>query len=99
MPETPDVYSDKVLVAISDWGVSLSFNATKVPLDAPLLDDGTLLAKMPSDQKAIVRMSLQHTKAMVMIIKRTMKQWEAENGEIYIPERVYEGLHLSSDEW
>lgn len=98
MPEIPDVYSDSVMFSTSLWGVSISFMATLVP-PTPAVTSGDVvsLSQISAQQKAIVRMSLQHAKAM--LLRRSLKEWENTNGEINIPEGVYQDLRLSSDEW
>ena len=97
MAEIPDIYSDQVATYMSTWGLSISFNATNVPTVAPGAVEGTI--EIVGEQKAIVRMSLQHAKGFIMVLRRSLKQWEQTNGEILIPEGVYGSLGLTPEEW
>jgi hypothetical protein len=44
-------------------------------------------------------MSLEHAKAMVMIMRRNLKRWEGENQPIYLPTEAYRRLGLEASDW
>jgi hypothetical protein len=54
---------------------------------------------MPTELKALVRMSHPHAKALAMLLKRVLKAYEQEAGEIVIPSPVVERHQLSAAEW
>ncbi len=98
MADIPDIYSDSVSIQLNVWGLSLSFSASIVPPNQqfPIDSEGTAL---PAEPKAVVRMSVQHGKALAMSMRRIIKQWETNNGEIHIPPGVLTGLGLDEEIW
>ena len=94
MADIPDVYCDQFNFTHSPWGVALTFGLS--PNIAPSIPGQT-----PSEPQAIVRMSLEHAKAMAMIIRRSLKQYELETlgDPIKIPPAVLQGMKLSETDW
>jgi hypothetical protein len=103
MPDyVPDIYTDFVGFMVSDWGIVMALRATALPLEAPpsagvTVQSGTV--QIPSELKAIVRMSHPHAKALAMLLKRVLKAYEQTAGEIIIPSVVMELHQLSAEEW
>ena len=91
-PSVPDVYADQFLMTSNAWGVNLTFlrGAAHPAPNQP----------GASDAQATIRMSLQHAKAMVMLMKKQLKQWERDTGiEIMLPAQVYTGLGIAREDW
>lgn len=96
MPDTdaiPDFYSDQVLIFTNLWGVAMTFG--KLPAQPPGAGPG----KFEPEPQVTVRMSLQHAKAMAMLIRKNLKGWERNNMEIALPQAAYESLNLAPDDW
>lgn len=87
----PDVYADQFIVTTTLWGAALSFSKMP-PHPAP----GQPPQGMP---QAVIRMSMHHAKVMAMILKRSIKNWERENGEIHIPPAALNQMGLSPEDW
>jgi len=87
----PDVYADQLLFTTTLFGVALTFSKMPPnprPGQAP-----------QGETQAVVRMSLQHAKVMVMVMKRQLKNFEMENGEINIPANALNQMGLSLEDW
>jgi len=91
MDETPDVYADQFIVTAGVWGVAMSFGKSP-PHPTP----GQAPQAVP---QAVVRMSLEHAKVVSLILRRQLKAWENENGEINVPHAVFNQLGLSPEDW
>jgi hypothetical protein len=89
--QVPDIYADQFIMTTSIWGVAMSF--LKSP---PHPSPGQAPQAAP---QAIIRMSLEHTKIIAMLLRQQLKNWERENVGIAIPHSVYNGLGLSEEDW
>ncbi len=89
--QTPDVYADQFMITTTLWGAALSFS--KMP---PHPMPGQAPQGIP---QAVVRMSLEHAKVMTMIMKRQLKNYELENGEVNIPVNALNAMGLSREDW
>ena len=87
----PDVYADQFTMTTSIWGTALSF--AKLP---PHPTPGQAPQSAP---QAVVRMSLQHAKVMTMIMKKQLRSFEMEGGEISIPPAALNAMGLSPEDW
>jgi hypothetical protein len=87
-----DVYADQFTVSVGPYGVSITFSLTQ-PHPAP--------GQPPQRRDLVtVRMSLEHTKVMAMILHRQLKNYERENSiEIPIPYSLYQQLGLAPEDW
>ena len=95
----PDFYSDQFSMLMNNYGVTFSFWAM-----SPFLEPGDALGGEQQGQQAIelkgvVRMSLEHAKAVAIVLKKNLKQYEESNQTIYLPPGVYERLGVPSEEW
>jgi hypothetical protein len=103
--EVPDIYSDFVHIMASDWGIVMALRATGIPalpMEGPPstavpVQTGTF--QVPTELKAVVRMSHPQAKALAMLLKRVLKAYEQTAGEIIIPMQVVERHQLSAEEW
>lgn len=97
MPESsesvPDVYVDQLAMAQSAWGITLILSKSR--------SDPSPTRAVPGDPQVVVRMSLEHAKAMIMVMRRTLKQYELESlgDPIRIPKAQLAGMGLSEDDW
>ena len=90
--ETFDEYSDQFTVTITPFGANLSFavvephpSQTKAPQTKPL---GT------------IRMSVEHLKTMVMIIRKQILQVEHQQGvKAEVPNSILNQLRISKEDW
>ena len=91
-PDVPEFYVDQFRVTANAYGLALTFGLTPPhPQQAQPV--------IPRDLVRL-RMSLEHAKIMVMILKRQLRAYEQETGlPINIPHAVYHGLGLSSEDW
>ena len=93
MPEAIDVYADQVGVNITPFGCSLNFAVT-APMPSP---SG---APAPGHPLATVRMSLEHLKLMVFLLRRQVKEFERNAGvEIPIPAEILHQLRVGREDW
>jgi len=89
--DVPDVYSDQFRINTTPYGASLVFAKTRP--DTP--------AGQPrSKDQVIVRMSLEHLKVMVMVLKKNMKGYEARTGiTVELPFDMLNSMGLSKEDW
>ena len=93
MPESIDVYTDQVGVNLSPFGCALNF-AVSVPLPSP----GGVAT--PGHPLATIRMSLEHLKLMVFLLRRQVKEFERSAAmQIPIPSDVLNQLRIGREDW
>jgi Protein of unknown function (DUF3467) len=90
--EVPDVYSDQFRINTTPYGANLVFAKTQP--DAPA-------GQSPrSKDQVIVRMSLEHLKVMVMVLKKNLKGYEQRTGiDIDLPFDMLNSMGLSKEDW
>ena len=90
----PDVYCDQYLMAISPYGVTMTFAKSQPPTKSggPPTPDGTP-GFLP---QAIIRMSLEHAKVLVMLIRKQIKEYEIQTlkNPIQLPPELLKSLKL-----
>ncbi len=87
----PEIYADFAQIATGNLGVFLGFRSI-----APLLVEPG--EEIPSELKAIVRLSPGQAKAFAIMLRTSLKNYEREQGVIPLPVGVLEG-HSEIDEW
>lgn len=87
-----DVYADQFTVTITPFGANLTFSLREAHPSA---------GKAPSSQElGTVRMSVEHLKTMVMLIRRQVKQVEDSTGlKVEVPRQVLNQLQISPEDW
>ncbi|MBI4312769.1 MAG: hypothetical protein HY681_13460 [Chloroflexi bacterium] len=95
MPEEGDgfdVYADAFTITITPFGANLSFS---------LREAHPSLSRTPQmTQLGTVRMSVEHLKTMVMIMRRQVLQVEAQMGvRAEVPREVLNQLGVSPEDW
>lgn len=90
--EVPEVFSDVFDLALTPYGVTVTFakTARKQPGgDAPVVDD-----------QAVVRMSLEQAKVLSLLLRKNLSHYEIENQlEIPLPHTVYQALGVGREDW
>jgi hypothetical protein len=86
----PDLYIDQCRINVAPFGGSVTCglsSANAAPGQTQVRDVVTL------------RMSLEHMKVLAMLLKRQLKTYEEQAGNINIPRQVYNSLALSPEDW
>lgn len=93
MAEPFDVYIDQFVVTLGVFGAALNFRLSST---RPVLP-----GSMPEAQDVgVVRMSLEHLKSMVFILKRQIDQFEQQAGvSIPIPIRALSQFQIAPEDW
>lgn len=88
-----DTYSDQFRITVGVFGVNMTFG-----LAEPHPAQGGV--PRGADEKARIRMSLQHAKVIVMLLRKNLKLYEEETAtDIQIPQNVYAGLGIAEEDW
>lgn len=96
MPEPPDAYCDQLHVLIGPYGCALIFSAVRP--GPPMVD--TPAPKLPVDQVATLRMSIEHLKAMAFLLQRNVREYQKQAGiQVPLPEKVLGDLRTTPQEW
>ncbi len=87
-----DVYADQFTISITPFGANLSF-AVREPHPSP--------ARAPrTENLGTVRMSVEHLKTMVMIVRRQILMVEQETGvKAEVPRSILNQLQISPEDW
>jgi hypothetical protein len=93
-PGSPvDVYSDQMGVTVGPFGCALNFSQSLAVPPA----GGAIGAGYPV---ATVRMSLEHLKIMVFLLRRQVVQHERNSGvQIPIPREVLNQMRIGLEDW
>lgn len=88
----PDVYTDAFQVTITPFGVNMTFGLREAHPNPT--------QQAVSQNVALVRMSLEHTKVMAMMLTKQVKLYEREgNLTIPIPAELYQRLGIAEEDW
>jgi hypothetical protein len=90
--DVPDVYSDQFRVNTTPYGATLAFAKTQA--DTPA-------GQAPrSKDQVIVRMSLEHLKVMIMVLKKNLRGYEQRTGiTVELPFDMLNQMGLSKEDW
>ena len=91
----PDVYVDRFRVTITVFGVNMTFGLSQ---PHPTIDG---VEETPDvDNKVRLRMSLEHTKVVAMMLVKQLKTYEKDTGTaIALPEEILGQLGLDQESW
>jgi hypothetical protein len=93
MAESIDAYADQVGVNLGPFGCALNFAASPA-LPSP---GG---APTPGQSVATIRMSLEHLKLMVFLLRRQVKEFERNAAvQIPIPPEILNQLRIGREDW
>ena len=103
----PDIYTDFVNVLVSDMGVAFGFRLTSLPWEAlpgpssnvegAQVGEGQI--SIPTELKAVVRMTHSHAKALTIQMKKILKTYEERKGEIQLPDSVAQRINFQPEDW
>jgi hypothetical protein len=87
-----DVYSDQFTITITPFGANLSFGVRE-----PHPSSG----RVPqSENLGTVRMSVEHLKTMVMVLRKQVMTVERESGvKAEVPTNVLNQLNIAMEDW
>ena len=87
-----DIYSDSFQFAVGPYGISLTLGTSPA--------NSTPGHIVQPKEHVVVRMSLEHAKVVAMVLRRTLKRYEMENGlEIALPPGLYTQLGIAREDW
>lgn len=90
-----DIYFDRVQVTATLYGVNITFNLSE---PHPTQEDKE--GSLPRTKSLLTaRTGLTHAKVFAMLLKRQLKAYEKDVGEINLPDEVYESLKLDKNNW
>lgn len=92
MAEIPDVYANQFELQVNSWDVGMRFGLLPV---RPIVQG----EELPIETNLRLRMSHIHAKAMAMLMRRTLMEWEADKGVISMPHDLVESLNLDEGDW
>lgn len=92
--EVPDVYVDQMTLAQTQYGMAITFALS--PSTPPAITQ-----QAQGEPQVVVRMSLEHAKIMVMMLRKHLKQYELEHlGDVIrIPSGAYQAMNLNEQDW
>ena len=96
MPENdrqvaPDVFTDVFNLSVTPWAVNLTLQKTP-PIPAP--------GANPPETTCVVRMSLETAKVLAMLMRRQLRNFEADQGiQIAVSRQVLNSVSLSEEDW
>ena len=82
MSDVPDVYADHVQVMTTEWGVLMGFRATSFPIDIPIGISAVESIQVETQLTAIVRMGHVHAKALAVILRNHLKDYESRTARL-----------------
>jgi len=93
MPEPIDVYADQFQINTGPFGSTLSFSVTSPVPPAP--------GQVPAAERlASIRMSNEHLKAMVFMLRRQILMSQRQMGvDIQVSQNVLNGLSIGPEDW
>ena len=93
MTDPIDVYVDQFQVSTGPYGSTLNFLISEPTPPAP--------GSSPKNERlATIRMSLEHLKAMIFVLRNQVKLHERQTGTtIQLPIQVLNSLGISPEDW
>jgi len=87
-----DVFADQFTTTITPFGANLSFSVREAhPSPGKSPQAKTL---------GTIRMSVEHMKTMVMLLRRQIRQVETQTGvKAEVPQEILNQLQISKDDW
>ena len=92
LDEQFDEFADQFTITITPFGANLSFAVREAHPSA---------GKPPQAQTlGTIRMSVEHLKTMVMILRRQIREVETKTGvKAEVPQEIFNQLQISKDDW
>ena len=96
MAEPFDAYADAFTITISPWGSHLRFGLRAIPEEPPLTEH----ERETINALGAVRMSNEHMKVMVFMLRRQVALFERSVGSRYeVPPTVLAALNIQPEDW
>lgn len=93
MADPFDEYADQFAITLGPYGAVLNFSRTSPKPTAPG-------SPQQADYLGTIRMSWEHLKAMVFVIKRNINEAEAQLGvTIPVSHLVLNGMKIAPEDW
>ena len=91
MADAPDIYADNLVLSINPFGVIVVLQIID-----PLAPTGS-----PSQSTTVgtVRLSPQLAKFLALALRRDMKKYEREHGDVVLSPVIWNGLGVSREDW
>ena len=87
-----DVYSDAFTITVTPWGANITFSLHQPHPSGP--------SSQPPQELGTIRMSNEHLKAMVFMLRRQVMQHEEASGvRCEVPIRVLAQLGIAPEDW
>lgn len=92
MADPFDIYADAFTITVTAWGANLSFQLGDAHPSPQTI-------RQP-DRLGTVRMSIEHLKTMVFMLKRQVQLHEQNNGvTVEVPTQVLSQLGIAREDW
>ena len=92
MAEPFEIYADAFTITVSAWGANMSFQLREAHPEATSIKQPELLGT--------VRMSNEHLKAMVFMLRRQILQYESDQGvSCEVPTQVLAQMRIAREDW
>lgn len=96
----PEIYADVAQIAVSNVGIFLGFRAINpVRLLSQEAINPETQQTVPAELKAVVRLTPTDAKILAIMLKRALKGYEQDSGEIPLPPEFAPTVNLGDDEW
>jgi hypothetical protein len=93
MNEPPDIYTDQFQVNVGAYGCALNFSLSSPIPPAPG-------APPQAERLATVRMSLEHMKLRVFMLRQQIQQYERQTGvHVQLPSDLLNSLRIGQEDW
>ena len=102
--DPPDIYTDQVGMVITEWGFIFLLNT----ISPTISQETTALGEtegfrqnvtLPAELRGTVRMSHAHAKTLAILMKRALKLFEEQSGEIRLPNQVVAKHKITDEDW
>jgi len=100
-PGVPDILVDQIGIMTTEWGVILMLN-TLLPQNAVETlpsDEIQTNIHMPVELRGLARLTYAHAKITTILLKRILKRYEENSGEIQIPQSAVDRHHILPADW
>ncbi len=103
MPKTqgvPEIYADLTQIATINLGTFLGFHAfSATDVLTSGASDSETEPEITYDLKAVVRLTHEDAKIFAIMLKRALKDYEQDFGEIILPQEFIALVDLTANEW
>ena len=94
----PEVFSDQFVINISQFGVALTFGASSPPRSYDEIQNPSGAPPI-FNIRSVVRVTPAYAKAIAMVLRSNLKDYETQNGEIILPAATFIGTEIKLEDW